>query len=81
MSFIPNTIKKIFGDRRTFNFHKEKFRYQISMATSLKKKYTQNDLRRLMAEQKAKSAPKTTTTTTTTINSPLAKYPFQICLL
>lgn len=43
------------------------------MATSLKKKYTQNDLRRLMNEQKAKSAPKTTTTT---INSPLAKYPF-----
>lgn len=43
------------------------------MATSLKKKYTQNDLRRLMAEQKAKSVPKTTTTT---INSPLAKYPF-----
>ncbi|XP_031618063.1 zinc finger protein 830 [Contarinia nasturtii] len=39
--------------------------------TSLKKKYTQNDLRRLMAEQKAKSAPKKTTTT---INSPLAKY-------
>lgn len=43
------------------------------MSTSLKKKYTQNDLRRLMAEQKAKSTPKTTTTT---INSPLAKYPF-----
>ncbi|XP_055324039.1 zinc finger protein 830 [Sitodiplosis mosellana] len=41
------------------------------MASSLKKKYTQNDLRRLMAEQKAKTAPKTTTTT---INSPLAKY-------
>lgn len=41
--------------------------------SSLKKKYTQNDLRRLMSEQKAKSAPKTTTTK---INSPLAKYPF-----
>lgn len=41
------------------------------MATGLRKKYTQNDLRRLMNEQKAKSAPKTSTTT---INSPLAKY-------
>lgn len=41
------------------------------MATRLKKKFTQNDLRRLMNEQKAKSAPKTSTTT---INSPLAKY-------
>lgn len=45
------------------------------MATGLKKKYTQNDLRRLMNEQKAKSAPKTITST---INSPLAKYPFQM---
>lgn len=44
------------------------------MATGLKKKYSQNDLRRLMSEQKAKIAPKTNTTT---INSPLAKYPFQ----
>lgn len=45
------------------------------MATGLKKKYTQNDLRRLMNEQKVKNTPKTSTST---INSPLAKYPFQI---
>lgn len=43
------------------------------MATGLKKKFNQHDLRRLMSVQKAKSAPKTNTTT---INSPLAKYPF-----
>lgn len=42
------------------------------MATSLKKKYTQNDLRRLMSEQKAKNAP--AKTNTTKIQSPLAKY-------
>lgn len=42
------------------------------MATSLKKKYTQNDLRRLMSEQKAKNAP--VKTNTTKIQSPLAKY-------
>lgn len=42
------------------------------MATSLKKKYTQNDLRRLMSEQKAKSVP--TKSNTTRIESPLAKY-------
>lgn len=40
-----------------------------------KKKYTQNDLRRLMNEQKAKSAPKIIQKK---IDSPLAKYPFQI---
>lgn len=42
------------------------------MASSLKKKYTQNDLRRLMSEQKAKNAP--AKTNTTKIQSPLAKY-------
>lgn len=41
-----------------------------------KKKYSQNDLRRLMHEQKAKSAAPSTATTTK-IDSPLAKYPFQ----
>lgn len=41
------------------------------MAASFKKKYSQHDLRRLMAEQKTKSAPKTNKIT---INSPLAKY-------
>lgn len=42
------------------------------MATGLKKKYTQNDLRRLMSEQKAKSAP--AKANTAKIQSPLAKY-------
>lgn len=42
------------------------------MASSAKKKYTQNDLRRLMSEQKAKNAP--VKTSTTKIQSPLAKY-------
>lgn len=37
-----------------------------------KKKYTQNDLRRLMSEQKAKG----TKPTATKVDSPLAKYPF-----
>lgn len=44
------------------------------MSSNLKKKYTQNDLRRLMHEQKASSARKATSSTK--IDSPLAKYPF-----
>lgn len=43
---------------------------------STKKKYNQNDLRRLMQEQKASSVPKAASSIK--INSPLAKYPFQI---
>lgn len=39
-----------------------------------KKKYTQNDLRRLMTEHKAKVAPKIVQHK---IDSPLAKYPLQ----
>lgn len=39
-----------------------------------KKKYTQNDLRRLMSEHKAKAAPKVAQHK---IDSPLAKYPLQ----
>lgn len=39
-----------------------------------KKKYTQNDLRRLMSEQKGKA---TKEATQNKVDSPLAKYPFQ----
>lgn len=39
-----------------------------------KKKYTQNDLRRLMNEQKAKA---TKEVASARIDSPLAKYPFK----
>lgn len=44
------------------------------MKLDAKKKYSQNDLRRMMMEQKSKTAKKTTTTK---IDSPLAKYPFK----
>lgn len=41
-----------------------------------KKKYTQNDLRRLMSEQKAKTTAKQAAPNR--VDSPLAKYPFSI---
>lgn len=72
------STEREYCDWKTFNLSKKKYIFPnkiITMATGLKKKYTQNDLRRLMNEQRAKNAPKTSTTT---INSPLAKYPFQI---
>lgn len=40
-----------------------------------KKKYTQNDLRKLMTQQKSISTE--ATATKTKIDSPLAKYPFK----
>lgn len=69
LGLVP--LQKIFPNKIVSILCKEKKNCKIMQTT--KKKYTQNDLRRLMSEQKAKAAPKVVQNK---IDSPLAKYPF-----